>query len=198
MRSRRLRNAHLLTLEVTMRKLALTLVPLLLLACDREPTSPTIAGGLSFNSSNNAVEQDALKPTKFKFHIDQPPGVVGNCGTFDVLEGTVGDISISVFYSRSGEPQSMQVHWRLIHTWTNSVTGQSVSSRSVGNGFQEFDTGTFRVAGAPFVLTIRGEGIVIKDAGLLIVDADGNVLFEAGTHDFGPNGDPTKLCRWLA
>jgi hypothetical protein len=181
-----------------MRKLALTLVPLLLLACDREPTAPTIAGGPTLNFSNNAVEQGALRPTMFKFHIDDPPGVVGNCETFDILEATVGDIIITVFHNQGGEPARMQIHWNLIHTWSNSATGQSISSSSVGNGVQDFATGTFGVAGAPFVLTIKGEGIVIKDAGLLVIDVDGNALFEAGTHDFGPNGDPTTLCPRLA
>jgi hypothetical protein len=110
----------------------------------------------------------------------------------------VGDIIITTFYNQGGEPESMQVHWNLIHTWSNSVTGQSISSRSIGNGFQEFETGTFGVAGAPFVLAIKADGIVIKDAGLLVLDADGKKLFEAGTHDFGPNGDPTTLCPRLA
>ncbi len=69
--------------------------------------------------------------------------------------------------------------------------------RSILNLAFDLTDGTTTATGAPFVLTLRFEGIVVQDNGLLITDAQGNFIFEAGPHDFGPNGDFSVICPLL-
>jgi hypothetical protein len=166
------------------------------LSCADPSAPPTTALPPTSSPLLNA-SKNAASVTKTTFHVDETLGVVGTCGDFDILRRDEGVITLKTFYNEDGSPRRLQVQWRLSHTWTNSVTGKRVTTPSVGNGVVDFETGQFRVAGSPFRLNIPGEGIVIKDAGLIIFDAEGNKIFEAGTHDFGPNGDPTMLCRWL-
>lgn len=161
-----------------------------------DPSSPTTALSVVPSPLLN-VSTQAASVDKVKFPVDQNFGVVGTCSGFDIIRHDAGVITLTTFYSADGEPRRLQIHWRLAHTWTNSVTGKSVTTPSVGNAVLDFETGHFGVAGSPFRLTIPREGIVIKDAGLIIFDAEGNKIFEAGRHDFGPNGDPTMLCPWL-
>jgi hypothetical protein len=92
---------------------------------------------------------------------------------------------------------------RFLHatvTFTNLATGTSYTSRSAGPSIITIQTdGAVSIAGLAIfdVVTVPGQGLLIKDVGRLVTDENGNVIFEAGTHPTVTGGNVQGLCTAL-
>lgn len=79
-------------------------------------------------------------------------------------------------------------------TFINAQTGQSLTSVQTGLILYQVD-GAF-AAGVTAHFHIPGDGVVMLDAGKFAFDADGNLIFEAGPHDY-IDGNWQSLCDAL-
>ena len=141
--------------------------------------------------------QYASAPIIEKFHDDLTFAVV-SCGGFAVIRHVVADGTFKTFFDNEGNPVRVAIHVNERNTLTNSVSGKSVEYPGILNISIDVPSGTQRVTGTPIHITVPHEGNVLSDAGILILDQDGNIIFEGGPHPFGPSGDPTVFCSLLA
>jgi hypothetical protein len=102
-------------------------------------------------------------------------------------------VSVKVFFDNSGTPIRLQIS---IHEKNEIIasTGGSISYPGNFTLMVDLTDGTETATGAPIVITLPGTGPFIRDTGRLVLDAFGNVIFEAGNFDFGPIGDPSLFC----
>lgn len=117
---------------------------------------------------------------------------------FTLVNSGRADIRQTIFFDRLGTPARTQAHFHLRATIMNASTGKSLRNNADFTVFTDLVTGVTEVAGKTMILTDRGKGIIVQDAGKITFDADGNVIFEAGAHDL-QNGDaPSLQCENLA
>jgi hypothetical protein len=152
-----------------------------------------------------AGSASAAEPETETFH-EEGTDVVANCGGFKVLTDFEEDVQITTFFDSAGNPDYARVQEHFQDFFYNSKTGE---------GFTETDTLTAvfdlssknkisdkeitSIRGLAFHVTVPGEGVVLLDAGKLLYDAKGHLVFEAGHHQIlGSNSDTEKLCEALA
>ncbi len=116
-----------------------------------------------------------------------------DCGDFLAIAEFMLFNRVTFFFDNEGNLVGAQNHGKGRGIVTNSVTGKSAIDRGTFTVFLDFEEGTMTTTGTFDIITVPGEGIVFKDAGRIVFDADDDVIFVAGTHDFWL-GDPTALC----
>lgn len=128
----------------------------------------------------------AAKPDMFTFPVDDT-FVLGDCDGFSVIEHVEGTVKVSTHFDQDGNFVMEIVRFSLHHTYTNSVTGASLSSPDVGiDKIVSNDDGSASVSVIGIVgrIVVPGEGLVFAHLGKIMFDADtGEVLFVAGPHD---------------
>ena len=62
----------------------------------------------------------------------------------------------------------------------------------------DLQTGQLSIAGAPIRMNRKGQGIVIHDTGIVVFDAEENVIFEGGPHEVLNQGEEAVFCRALS
>jgi hypothetical protein len=72
---------------------------------------------------------------------------------------------------------------------TNSVTGLTLHEHDRSTTIVDLRTGRVKIVGGPIRMNRKGEGIVIHDSGIVVFDADGNLIFEGGPHELLHQGD---------
>jgi hypothetical protein len=147
-----------------------------------------------------AGSASAAKPT---VKTDQFEGTefIADCGDFgydfDVLADYVLDVRTITYVDRAGNEDSRKMHFQFHSFYYNSVTGEGFAETETGTDVFDVQTGEETSHGLSYHVTVPGEGAVLVQAGTVVYDEDGNVVFEAGPHpveekDFG------KLCEALA
>lgn len=88
----------------------------------------------------------------------------------------------------------------FVETNTNSQTGRSITLRSATNQVWNYEAGTRTLSGKVFLVTGRGEGVLIQDTGRITMTLDTREpLFVAGPHDaFDAGGLDELVCPLLA
>ena len=128
----------------------------------------------------------ATKPEFFTFQVDDT-FVRGECDGFAVIENVEGTIKISTHFDKDGEFQMEISRYRLRHTFTNSETGESLTSPDVGIDkvtISEDGSVIVAVIGIVAHIVVPGEGPVYVDVGRIVFNGTtGELLFEAGQHD---------------
>lgn len=138
----------------------------------------------------------AMTPAIDTFSLDETFPIVA-CAGFDVIRHVVSDVIVTVFFDQNGDPTTLRLHITEHNEVFNSLTGTALDFPGILNIAIDLKDGTMAVSGAPITVTVQYTGIVIQDTGLLILDSEGNMIFEAGSHDFGPSGDPSVFCSLL-
>ena len=128
---------------------------------------------------------ETFRDVEFSFVVD--------CGGFLAIAEFVERDRVIVFFDNEGNPVRFQIHANFRGIVTNSMTGTSVSDRGGLTLFVDFAEGTTAFVGKLFGITIPGEGIAVLDAGNIVFDADFNVIFVGGPHQFLL--DETILCE---
>ena len=114
---------------------------------------------------------------------------------FDVTFVENGTFKTRTFYDREGnEVKTILSNFDVRFTSTATANGKTLST----NYPLVFITAMVRTSGLDFATptTFHGEGLCF-DAGHLILDGAGNVVFEAGQHDL-LNGSVDAFCGYFA
>lgn len=125
----------------------------------------------------------ALEPTHQRFEVTRHINPFVTCSGFNVI----GDFSVErddmTFFDASGTPIKMVIHAHFVGTLTNSVTGASLSDD--GSRIITFDlpNNTVTNTGLNLKVVVPGQGILVIDAGRIVIDAAGDITAEAGPHD---------------
>jgi len=127
-------------------------------------------------------------------HIEQ---VDSSSCDFPFLEVFDGRVTIRTFFDEEGTPIRIQFYLPFHGTLTNEATGESVSADQVLQVTVDLEEGTESDVGLRFRVVFPGLGVVLLDAGKVVFDADGNVVFEAGPHQI-VNEDFAEFCAAFA
>lgn len=143
----------------------------------------------------SAITASAAGPDIQAFH-DEGSAVVADCGGFLALADYEIDGRAITFLDNDGNPLRVQAHVAYNGTLTNSVTGLILRDPSRLTLTENLQEGTTTQAGLAFAITVPGEGIAMLDVGRLVLNAEGNVIFEAGPHQFLGEGE-SLICAAL-
>ena len=120
------------------------------------------------------------------------PGVSAACG-FTVTETDTVKGHFEVFFDSTGTPVRAQVE----ENYTGVFTANGLAVDVAGAGRMLFDlNGGETDAGINIRVSLPGGGILYIDRGRLVVDDNGNLVFEAGHHP-SLHGDIDGLCAAL-
>lgn len=127
-------------------------------------------------------------------HIEQTDST--SC-EFPFLEVFDGRVTITTYFDSAGDATSVRFHLPFRGTLTNEATGESVSAQQVLNDVLDLENGTETFAGLRFRVVFPGIGVVLLDAGRVVFDETGAVVFEAGPHQV-VNEDFAEFCAAFA
>ena len=102
-----------------------------------------------------------------------------------------------LFRDRQGNVTEDVIHFFVSAVWRNPDSGKSVIERDHLTGVVLPDDQGFLELGLNFHLSLPSGRTVLIDAGNLHFDNDGNLVFEAGKHQF-EDGDFGALCAALS
>jgi hypothetical protein len=114
---------------------------------------------------------------------------VVHCGSFDDNFTDVFSGRGTIYFDPAGNPIRVIEHDVSHSTDTNSVTGLTLHEHDQWATMVDLQTGQVSIVGGPIRMNRKGEGIVIQDTGIVVFDADGNILFEGGPHELLHQGD---------
>lgn len=124
----------------------------------------------------------AAGPTVEKFHNEDT--FVVDCGTYFLEGNFVEDVRVTTFSDRTGTPIRAEIHFNYSGTLTNLSTGHTFRDPGHYKVVQDLRNGNQSAIGMVFAITVPGEGVSVLDAGKVVFDADFNIIFEAGPHQF--------------
>lgn len=127
-------------------------------------------------------------------HIEQTDST--SCD-FPFLEVFDGRVTITTFFDSAGDATSVRFHLPFQGRLTNEATGESVQAQQVLNDTLNLENGTETFAGLRFRAVFPGIGAVLLDAGRVVFDETGAVVFEAGPHQV-VNEDFAEFCAAFA
>jgi hypothetical protein len=124
------------------------------------------------------------KPEKETFHFSND-FVIDVCGDFPLRIQEKGTVKIIEFFDRHGNFVRDQIHINGAGTLTNQDTGKTAFfSFHYMDALHEVN-GTLMFIGLPMKVRLPGKGVVVLDAGRLVLDLETDeVIFEAGPHPF--------------
>jgi hypothetical protein len=124
--------------------------------------------------------------------------LVAECGDFDVLTDYVLDFTSIIFFDSAGNPDYARGHYIVHDFYYNSETGEGFAETESGYNLLDLPSEDEVIsAGLSYRVTVPGGGAVLLQAGRLVFDEAGDVVFEAGPHQV-QHGDTDKLCEALA
>ena len=108
-----------------------------------------------------------------------------DCGGGVVLTETFTEMDvINTFVDASGTPTRVQITAHFDGVITNSASGNTYRDPGHFEIVSDVVNNTVTFHGAFFALVAPGAGIVVQDTGTITFDADGNITFLAGPHQF--------------
>jgi hypothetical protein len=135
-------------------------------------------------------------PTTTIIHIDRT--FVDRTCPFPLDEHIEGQQITTLFFNEEGQVERRLRQIILSATITNPATGTIVTGVHEAAVFdRDFTTGTVATHGLRLVVTVPGMGVVLLDAGTIVTDAAGNVVFEAGPHQL-LHGDVGAFCAAMS
>ena len=131
----------------------------------------------------------AAQPIITRFEVsgsfDDPTG--GGCGFLITVEFNV-IVTQKIFLDSSGTPNRFQAHIRFDATITNPDNGKFVTERNSSIGsFALPNPETFTEVGLPFRIKTAQGSTLIFDAGKIVFDVNGNIIFQGGPHPLAEN-----------
>ena len=121
-----------------------------------------------------SVRADQPVITEAELHFDNV--ILEDCGDFQIIENSTLTRRRIAFFRHGSGPVRVQSHFTYQGTFTNSVTGYTVTDGpDAHNFFFDVPTGELAVRGLVTSIQVPGAGVVLIDAGNLIFGADGSV-----------------------
>lgn len=128
-------------------------------------------------------------------------GPCANAPDVTLTETFTETVRVTTFFDKDGTPVRAQINVNFAGVVTNPVTGAFVEDNAHQMLVQDLVTGIEAQVGLVFSSTVPGVGVVFHDVGRVVVDAEGNVTFEAGPHDVlnteGPHPVRARFCEAL-
>jgi hypothetical protein len=134
--------------------------------------------------------------------VDETRLITDICA-FDVQEHAVGTFKVIDFFDDSGNIiKSILTNFGGPYTLTVSANGVTLTSQTVTTVIivtfnPDGSLNTISVTGLNQNFVLPGGGTVFLDAGRIVLDSNGNIIFEAGPHP-GFHGDFDSLCAALS
>ena len=144
-----------------------------------------------------AAAAAAQEPTRFPLDFTSGPFQLGSCGSFNILETENIQGLQLVWFDENGHPIRAVTHLQAQVTFTNSVTGQSVSGYL--NVEENLDAATHLIAqhGLGFIVDLPQRGKLYVEAGNITFNyTTGEVLFLTKT--YATKDIITPLCTALS
>ncbi len=123
------------------------------------------------------------------------------CG-FPIAFDESGSFKVKTFYDAEGNPvRSILTNFNQRYSATATANGKTLSTNyplTIHTSFVGGEEDLRLELGLRNAYTVPGAGVVLLDAGRVIIDqATGDVLFEAGQHQF-LEGDAEAFCDYFA
>jgi hypothetical protein len=152
-----------------------------------------VAVGIAFLLTWSSAPASALAP--MIKHVDDSFAFTSNLCSFPIRVRTQIAGTETQFFDSQGDTLRDELHLFVYAVWRNPSSGKWViESDHVNNAIYPDDR--FANIGLNFRLILPSGRTVLIDAGKLVFDEDGGVLFEAGKHQVS-DGDVGALCAAL-
>ena len=143
-----------------------------------------------------APSVSAVQPTMFTFNNEADFVREGLCA-FPVHFDFAEQGKVIAHVDRDGTATRVEIHVNLVGTLTNLETGKTINDRGHFTIIRDLAAGTVTRVGLQYNLKAGGGEVAVRDIGRVVVDADGNAIFEAGPKDI-LEGGRAAICRALA
>jgi hypothetical protein len=137
-----------------------------------------------------AAPAGATPPTTETFHEEFAFDI--DCGTFVLHEEVVNDVRETTFYDAQGNAVRLVGHVSFAGTIT-APDGQVIRDPGYLKFELDLTDGTIRQIGLVFNIVVPGNGSVAQDVGVLIIEADGDLVIK-GPHEVQEQGLEALLC----
>jgi hypothetical protein len=119
------------------------------------------------------------------------------CGPdLDVTFTENGSFKITTFYDRQGSPfKTILTNFNERYTASAMANGATLLTNNPLVAIQ-LENGNQLFMGLRVAFTVPGEGVVLLDAGRVVRDEFGNILFNAGTHQL-EDGPVEAFCNFF-
>jgi hypothetical protein len=110
-----------------------------------------------------------------------------------------GTFKLTTFNDDAGNPvKSVATNYRVRYTVSATAQGRTLTTNAPAVVIESFEQGTELVLGLHNAYHVPGNGVVLLDAGRILIDQQtGEVIFEAGPHELFA-GDADAFCRFFA
>jgi hypothetical protein len=145
-----------------------------------------------------SADKPESTPALVRLEPETGTELIAECGEFEVLTDFVVDGQSTIFFDSDGNPDYARVHLRFVDFFYRSDTGVGFTEHDHSNILIDLPSGEeVTSSGVSYRVTVPGEGVVLLQAGRLVFDEAGEVVFQAGPHQV-LNEDTEKLCEALA
>jgi hypothetical protein len=123
---------------------------------------------------------------------------IGECAGFDVLEDVAYEVTGKAYFNKDGEWIKTKLRWRVEGGVYNADAPDNYLPYKNVAYIEHYaaDTDGHRITGLWALVTVPGYGAIFMDVGLLILDGDYNIVYEAGKHQWW-NANVDALCEHL-
>ena len=97
---------------------------------------------------------------------------------FDITITGTGEVTLTTFYDNTGTPTRQSIHGALVHTISSAW--HTLVSNGPAPVHLDLGTGQMVDTGKEFAFHVPGDGIIVGQAGRLVLAADGSELSFAG------------------
>ncbi len=126
---------------------------------------------------------------------------IGYCSEegFEVWEDVSWEFTGKVFFDKDGNPVRVHRHWSVEGEVFNfDDPDLSLEYKNVVyNEVWDLESGETRYTGLWALVTVPGYGAIFIDVGLILLDEDFNIIFEAGRHQWW-HANVDALCGHLS
>ena len=154
--------------------------------------STLIVGILALSPGTSVAAAPEIKPVDDTFTFT----IQGIC-SFPIRVRTHITGTELLFMDAAGNVTEDVIHFFVYAVWKNPDSGRSVIEQDHLMSMVPPDDQGFLELGLNFHLSLPSGGTVLIDAGKLHFDNEGNLVFEAGNHQF-EDGDFGALCAALS
>jgi hypothetical protein len=147
---------------------------------------------LAVTTSASAIAPEIVRIADI--HIEQTDSTSCDFPFQEVFDGRA---TITTYFDSAGTPISVRFQLPFRGTLTNEATGESVQAQQSLNVVLDLENGTETDIGLRFRAVFPGIGAVLLDAGRVVFDESGAVIFSAGPHQV-VNEDFEEFCAAFA
>jgi hypothetical protein len=143
----------------------------------------------------------AVPPDRVPISLDEDWPAI-DCGDFELYRHILVEGMVTTFYDKDDVRTLEKAYVSILWTLTNSKDDRVLTNKTNYVRTSDYEEGLHTYVGVLWHLTVPGRGVVVLDAGRIIVDyypppiAPGyDVVWQAGHHELINADDWTVLCQ---